>query len=139
MDRFHFVESTDLARDPAGTMANVFEFLGVEPVPIVEEVRENVTRPPGSEKTRRILSYVRRTRVQRLVPRSMRPQVRRLASKVMALGSSSSRTEIRAEDRARLVELFEPEVEKFEAATCLSFPAWREGLAHSQEDSHHGG
>jgi hypothetical protein len=125
MNRFHLVESTDLARDPEGTMARVFEFLGVEPIAIAQGARENVTRPPGSETTRRILSYVRRTRVQRLVPRSLRPRMRRMASKVMALGSAGSRTEIRVEDRNRLIELFKPEVEQLEAATGLSFPDWR--------------
>ncbi len=126
MDRFHFVESAHLASDAGGTMAKVFEFLGVEPIPIAEQMRENVTRAPGSEKTRRILSYVRRTRVQRLVPRSARPQMRRLISKVMALGSSGSRTQIRPQDRARLTDLFEPEVEKLERATGLWFQAWRD-------------
>jgi hypothetical protein len=55
MERFHFVESTELAREPNATMADVFEFLGVEPIAIPEEVRENVTRPPGSEMTRLLL------------------------------------------------------------------------------------
>ena len=129
MDRFHFVESSDLASDPERTMAKVFEFLGVEPIRVSEDVRENVTRAPGSETTRRVLSFVRRTRVQRLVPRSVRPQMRRLASKVMALGASGSRTELRSRDRARLIELFEPEVQALEAATGLSFTAWREAWA----------
>ncbi|MDP8955632.1 MAG: sulfotransferase domain-containing protein [Actinomycetota bacterium] len=129
MDRFHFVESNDLARDPEAAMASVYEFLGVEPIPITEEVRNNVTRAPGSEGTRRILSYVRKTRVQRLLPRSMRPNMRRLASKVMALGSTGSRTELRPHERERLIELFEPEVEKLDAATGVSFPAWREAWA----------
>lgn len=129
MDRFHFVESAELARDADGTMAKVFEFLEVERIPVAEAVRENVTRAPGSETTRRILAQLRKTRAQRLVPRSMRPRMRRLASKVMALGSTGSRTEIRPQDRARLVELFEPDVKQFEAATGLSFPAWREAWA----------
>ena len=129
MDRFHFVESSELADEPVATMAKVFEFLGVEPIAIRQEVRENVTRAPGSEATRRTLSYIRKTRVQRLVPPSVRPQMRRLASKLMSLGSSGSRTMIRSQDRARLTELFEPEVEKLEAATGLSFPAWREAWA----------
>ncbi|HEX2089997.1 MAG TPA: sulfotransferase [Actinomycetota bacterium] len=125
-DRFHFVESNDLANDPGRTMAKVFEFLGVEPIPITKDVRENVTRAPGSDTTRRVLAVVRKTRVQRLVPRSVRPQMRRFASKIMALGSSGSRTELRSQDRARLIQLFEPEVEALKAATGLSFPAWRE-------------
>ncbi len=126
MDRFLFVESTELAREPEATMANVFEFLGVGPIPIAEDVRENVTRAPGTETTRRILSFIRRTRVQRLVPRSVRPQMRRVASKVMALGSTGSRTEIGPRDRVRLIELFESEVGNLEAETGLSFPGWRE-------------
>jgi sulfotransferase family protein len=125
MDQFHFVESTELANDPDGTMAKVFEFLGVGPIPIERELRGNPSRAPGSERTRRVLSYIRRTRVQRLVPRSMRPRMRRAASTVMALGSSGSRTEVQPPDRERLIELFEPDVEKLEAATGLSFPAWR--------------
>ena len=131
MERFHFVESAQLANDPEGTMTRVFEFLGVEPMPIAQEVRENVTRAPGSEKTRRILSFVRRTRLQRLVPRSVRPQMRRLASRVMALGSSGVRTEIRRPDRQRLVELYEPEVERLEREIGLSFPEWREAWGRS--------
>jgi hypothetical protein len=129
MDCFHFVQSTELAGEPEVTMAKVFEFLGVEPIAIREEVRENITRPPGSETTRRILAYIRKTRVQRLIPRTLRPKMRRVASKVMALGSSGSRTKIRAQDRLRLIEMFEPQVEKLEAATGLSFPAWREAWA----------
>ena len=132
MDRFHFVEYSDLGKDPNATMAKVFEFIGIEPIPIATEVRENVTRAPGSEKTQRFLSYVRRTRVQRLVPRSKRPEMRRIASKVMALGSSGMRTEIRAHDRERLIQLLKPEVEQLEAATGLSFPAWREAWGPPQ-------
>ncbi len=131
MDRFHFVENRDLANDPERTMAKVFEFLGVEPIPITEQARQNVTRAPGSESTRRFLSYIRKTRLQRLVPRSMRPQMRRLASKVMALGSSGMRTEVRPRDRAALIDLFEPEVAKLEAATGLSLAAWREAWTKS--------
>ncbi len=126
MDRFHFVESVELAGEPEATMAKVFEFLGVDPIAIPDEVRENVTRPPGSQATRRLLSYIRKTRVQRLIPRTLRPKMRGVASKVMALGSTGVRTEIRRQDRDRLVEMFEPEVESLEAATGLSFPQWRE-------------
>jgi hypothetical protein len=129
MERFHFVESNDLAGDPEGATAKVFEFLGVDPVPMEESVRENITRAPGSETTRRFLSYVRRTRVQRLVPRSVRPQMRRVASKLMAFGSTGARTEIRPEDRNRLIAMFDPEVEQLEATTGLSFSAWREAWA----------
>ncbi len=126
INRFHFVDSSELAGDPGATMTTVFEFLGVEPLAIAHDVRENVTRAPGSETTRRILSFVRKTRVQRLIPRTLRPKMRRVASKVMALGSTGVRTEIGDHDRSRLIEQFEPEVEKLEAATGLSFPAWRE-------------
>ena len=133
MDRFHFVESTELAKAPEATMANVFEFLGVEPMPILQELRENVTRPPGSETTRRFLSYIRTTRVQRLIPRSLRPEMRRVASKVMALGSTGVRTEIGPEERSRLIELFEPEVKRLEAATGLFLPSWRASWAASAQ------
>lgn len=126
MERFFFVQSTDLATDPDGTMAQVFEFLDVPPITVDREIRSNVTRAPGSEKIRRILSYVRRTRVQRLVPHSLRPHMHRLLSGMMAIGSSGLRTEIDPRDLSRLIELFEPEVGVLEAATGLSFSAWRE-------------
>lgn len=125
MDRFLFVQSTGLATDPEGTMAKIFQFLDVEPIPVDRDIRSNVTRPPGSERARRILSSLRRTRVQRLVPRSLRPQMHALLSRVMAIGSSGMHTEIEPRDRLRLVEMFEPEVDLLEAATGLSFDAWR--------------
>ena len=125
MDRFHFIESTRLAGDPQGTMTSAFEFLGVDPISIDAGLRENVTRAPGSQRIRRVLAYARRTGVQRLVPRRARPRMRRALSKVMAMGSAGARTRIDDRDRARLAELFEPEIERLEAATGLSFPQWR--------------
>jgi hypothetical protein len=133
MDRFHFVLSTDLATDPDGTMERIFTFLDVEPIAVDREIRSNVTRAPGSETTRRILSSIRRTRVQRLVPRSVRPQMRRVLSGIMAVGSSGSRTEIEPRDRSRLIQLFEPEVHVLEEATGLSFSAWRDAWAASSQ------
>jgi hypothetical protein len=126
MDRFLFVQTTELATDPEGTMAKVFRFLDVEPIAVDRETRSNVTRTPGSEKTRLVLSLLRRTRVQRLVPHSLRPQMHRVLSGIMAIGSSDRRTEIKPRDRMRLIELFEAEVDMLEAATGLAFPAWRE-------------
>jgi hypothetical protein len=129
MDRFLFVQTNDLATDPQDTMTKVFKFLDVEPVTVDRETRSNVTRAPGSEKTRRILSYLRRTRVQRLVPHSLRPQMHRVLSGIMAIGSSGLRTKIKPRDHMRLIELFEPEVDVLEAATGLSFSAWRDAWA----------
>lgn len=129
IDRFLFVRSADLATDPEGTMARIFTFLDVEQIPVDREIRSNVTRAPGSERTRRILSSVRRTRVQRLVPHSLRPQMRRLLSGIMAVGSSGLRTEIEPRDRLRLIRLFEPEVNVLEEASGLSFAEWREDWA----------
>jgi hypothetical protein len=126
LERFHFVRTTDLTTDPEGTMARIFAFLDVEPIAITPKIHSNVTRAPGSEMTRRVLSQVRRTGVHRLVPRSLRPRMRRPLSRLMALGTSSLRTEIEPADRSRLIDMFEPEVDAFEAATGLSFPAWRE-------------
>jgi hypothetical protein len=131
VDRFHFVESSRLASDPQGTMNGVFEFLGVNPISIDPELRENVTRAPGSQRIRRMLAYARRTGVQRLVPRRFRPRMRRALSNVMAMGSSGGRTQIGDRDRARLIELFEPEVERLEAAARLSFPEWRRAWHHA--------
>jgi hypothetical protein len=129
MDRFLFVQTTDLATDPEETMAKVFKFLDVEPIPVDRETRSNVTRAPGSERTRRILSSLRRTRVQRLIPPPLRPQMHRVLAGIMAIGSSGLRTEIAPRDRVRLIELFGPEVDVLEAATGLSFSAWREAWA----------
>jgi hypothetical protein len=125
VDRFLFVQNTDLASDPSGTIAEVFKFLDVEPIPINQEIRSNVTSAPGSETTRRMLSFIRRTRLQRLLPRSVRPQVHAILSRIMAIGSSGRHTEIDSDDRIRLIDMFEPEVARLESATGLSFDAWR--------------
>jgi hypothetical protein len=129
MDRFLFVQNTDLAIDPQGTMTKIFKFLDVEAITVNREIRSNVTKAPGSEGTRRLLSYVRRTRLQRLLPRSLRPQMHRLLSRILAIGSGGLRTELDPSDRLHLIELFEPEVNILEAATGLSFSAWREAWA----------
>jgi hypothetical protein len=129
MERFHFVPISDLASDPTGTMARVFSFLGVDPIAITQVVQRNVTRAVGSVATRRVLFQIQRTGVHRLVPRTLRPPTRRLLRRLVRLGSSNLRTEIDRGDLARLIEMFEPEVESFERSTGLSFPSWRAAWA----------
>jgi hypothetical protein len=126
-ERIHVLTTDQLKADRAGTLARLYEFVGVEPgfvPPNLERERGHTTdkrvRRPLARALREQPWY--RAAVQRL-PASVRDRGRRLATKPIDVDASRLSPELDAELRA----VFAPEVARLRAFLGPDFDGW--GLA----------
>jgi hypothetical protein len=110
----------DLARDPQGTMAAIFTFLGVEPVALQSVDQYNASGVPRNP----VLAAVLRARrwvgppVKRVLPERLRPAIERFVQRGL------DRPTLAPEHRARLVDTYGDDVRLLERLTGRDLSPW---------------
>lgn len=111
----------DLAAEPRGTLRSTFAFLGVRrDAEIADLSAQNVGRQHRrGPLARKALFGIRAFGLQRLVPRTLRPRIHRLAER------PAQRPPLAAETRRELVAYYEPWTRRLEELTGRDLSAWR--------------
>jgi hypothetical protein len=110
----------DLVGDPDGTMADVFTFLGVDPVPLRSVDQYNASGVPRSP----VLAALLRSRrwlgppAKKLLPERLRPRIERMVQRGL------DRPSLAPGDRARLVDTYGDDVRLLERLTGRDLSSW---------------
>ncbi len=124
-DRVLVVDQADLLAERASTLAEIFDFLGVDAAVDPSAFDEELNT--GGSNRRYPLAYVRLRKglassPLRMLPRGLRRKLR--GSLEQAAWSEVPPTTLDDDLRHRLTELFEPQVERLRALTGKSFSTW---------------
>jgi hypothetical protein len=110
----------DLFRDPDGTMAAIFTFVGVDPVPLRSVDQYNASGVPRG----RLLAAVLRSRrwlgppAKKVLPERLRPAVERFVQRGL------DRPTLAPEHRARLVDTYGEDIRLLERLTGRDLSPW---------------
>lgn len=123
-DRFRVYLYRDLRVDPAALMADLFEFLGVDPDVHLQVTGRNVSSQPKSAALHRLLRRPNglRTLATVLLPTS----ARRTLTAWVHRQNQAALEPLAPEARAILVSLFRPDIDRVEAILGRDLSHWRD-------------
>lgn len=121
-DRLHVIVQEEMKADTAGTMARLFEWLGVDPHAPIDTRPVNTAKAVRSEGLRRVLRWMP-PGVKNAVPAVVRGAVSKRLRSLNA--RHAKRPALDPVLRARLLEELAPEVARIEAVLGRAVPAWR--------------